>query len=216
MIEKSGGEASSPFSNNWLFNNNAQLAKAFANVYHASDYFNHPEHFVPGRLIDYEVWLQGYLLNGGEVSGLYPRDWANYFEKELLYATHNFTLDDERGSAARNVIVMPGITQEGEVGHNSLYFLEDYCFKGNHEIPVFITSELKKLNSLIAPFFWKGYIDGLVAEQRDRHVDELDEDDEPRETTEDKYRQFAEILGIDFTAKDILYAIKQARHLEQR
>jgi hypothetical protein len=88
------------------------------------------EKFEAAALRDYLVWLEGYLLDGGEPTEYIDREWREDhdwpFESDMLTAKENFTTNGECGAYARSIIVPYGVDWDIShgLGHSNLYYYD--------------------------------------------------------------------------------------------
>lgn len=91
--------------------------------------------FKPARLDEYIEWLKGFLATGGTLTNAYDYPWQRV---DFLLATCNFRLGGECGSDARPIIVAEGAQHlGGDLGHNTLYFMDEFRLAGMKRVPVF-------------------------------------------------------------------------------
>lgn len=88
------------------------------------DYRATPGAFEALRRDRYVAWLRAYLADGGKITDVY--DYPYPGEIRFLLAIRDFTTDGETGSAARAILVPPGVRHlGGALGHCKLYFEAD-------------------------------------------------------------------------------------------
>lgn len=194
-------EENSPLKNNWIL---GEDTRDFGLRFPESDFFKHPEYFVPAKMLDYATWLKGYLLNGGEVYKFLDEGWAEYLVQNTVYATEDFVLDREYGSFSKSIIVLPGVKPTGDFGTNRLYFLDDYTNIMGQEF-AYTTPEFTDFSELLAPSLIKCFTRDIAAELRgDYNYDPY------KEAVETQYRRIAEKLNIPLIDKDIAEVYKKA------
>jgi hypothetical protein len=85
-------------------------------------------------LREYLTWLRGYAALGKQPTHHHDYPWAR---QNFLFARKDFTLGGECGSTSRSIVVKKGVRHlGGELGHNTLFFLEDSSVVGQY-VPLF-------------------------------------------------------------------------------
>ncbi len=107
---------------------------------------------VPATIEDYEEWLKGFIQGSGDPTHYYDYPMDRVVDSFFI-AIDDFEIIPLFGSQSISVIVPRGVNfLGGELGHNRLYFEEDYDYKGNI-VPVYINIiyndiSLKRLKSV--------------------------------------------------------------------
>ena len=111
----------------------------------------------PAVLDEYLTWLRAWLDAGHQPTHAYDYPWSR---QEWLTATRDFTLGGECGADSVRIIVPTGIEwARGDLGHNSLYFLDGPKQMGD-VVPVFSDPQFEVLPG-VAEF---------IREEKLRHV----------------------------------------------
>lgn len=89
------------------------------------------ENVRPATAEDYSKWVEGYMKQGVEPN-YYCNTPLNESTDIFLVAKQNFKVPKLYGAQAVNIIVPEGIEiglDEGNLGHSTLYFMEDFSIK---------------------------------------------------------------------------------------
>ncbi len=164
-----------------------------------SDLRDKPEIFIPATPDYYATWVHAYVQSGGHVD-----DFRNGLPSDaqgMLYATEDFKLGGEQGSASRSIIVPEGVVHTGPIGHNTLYLFEGPRAVNAHSISAWATPEFAAFADLLEPDFKKIVRkDVQVAMESDDegHWEEESLDSEARiNNTLTFYGQIAVKLGLE-------------------
>lgn len=136
-------------------------------------------------LKDYMQWFEGYTAKGGKPTHAYTYEFIN---RDWLVATKDFYLGGECGANSKSIVVMPGVKWlGGDLGHNSLYFMDDYRYVGS-SIPVFNDICFRAVDS-------KGVVQRMFLEElrRDaiREIHYTDQFDDEDDFEEKPYRYYS-------------------------
>lgn len=94
-------------------------------------------HLQPATINDYKNWLRGFLENGGKPTHSYDCSIEDQINN-MFVAKEDFEIMPFFGDSSVSIIVPKGIKYSGEVGHNVLYFEENYQVKGGDmEVPIY-------------------------------------------------------------------------------
>jgi hypothetical protein len=97
--------------------------------------------FRPARVSEYVDWLRGYLAGGGEITHAY-----DYRLNGFLVACRDFSTGGECGVNAAQIVVPAGVRHTGgDLGHNSLYFMDGFTERGHGFVPIFADPEFDAL-----------------------------------------------------------------------
>lgn len=107
------------------------------------------KHIENALLRDYLVWLEGYLLDGGEPSHYYDYPWIRC---RMKITWEDFTTNGECGASSQQTIAPYGISYlGGPIGHNTIYYYDEfrdkYCVHG-HFVPVYSDPEFNEIRLL--------------------------------------------------------------------
>jgi hypothetical protein len=91
----------------------------------------------PATANDYVIWLKGYLEDGGEITHTYDYPISRW---KFVVATSHFTLKPGFGVNAKHIIVPRFIKWSGQLGHDSVFEMNEYKCHGRI-VPVFSDPE---------------------------------------------------------------------------
>jgi hypothetical protein len=113
---------------------------------------------VPATFDQYAVWLEGYLQNGGKITGIHmdAEDTVfnpSYWEDGALFAVDDFDLGSFEiwSGDERRILVADHVTWSGDIGINTLYLMDNFqtVGKGFHGVPIYPRREVRHLGPYI-------------------------------------------------------------------
>lgn len=90
-------------------------------------------------LLDYYLWVNDALKRK-----FYPTHYYDYAMPKMALADRDFTMNDECGAMAIDIIVLPGVRYHGPMGHNRL-FLPGGKMDGMRSYGIYSNSEFMSL-----------------------------------------------------------------------